>query len=119
MSRFTEYLSQFPDLLEQLNQGQNTVLIPDDTACAQLSDNRDMQRAEIQAILQYHSLRQAHPSATFSETPFFPVTLLENTTTANVTEGQRVECIVVDESPVVRSALKTVSLITKPVRSSA
>ena len=89
-----------------------TVLAPNDAAF-QKASNPDSD--ELQALLRYHAVKGQYVSVTFNEAPAFRATLLTNKKYANVTGGQRVELVRVDNGPVIRSALKKTSQITTAV----
>lgn len=63
-------------------------------------------------MVEYHILKDTHPSATFSNASQLVPTLLTNTSYTNVTGGQRVELLERNGRPVFRSAVQAESRIS-------
>lgn len=64
------------------------------------------------ALVEYHILKDTHPSASFSNRSQLVSTLLNNTAFTNVTGGQRVELVRKDGQPTFLSAVKAESRIS-------
>jgi len=64
------------------------------------------------ALVEYHILKDTHPTATFSNTSQLVPTLLTNTSYTNVTGGQRVELLEQDGQPIFLSAVQAESKIS-------
>ncbi|KIW66132.1 hypothetical protein, variant [Phialophora macrospora] len=112
ISTFVALLEQFDDLVDILNQGTFSVLVPNDQALAAFGDeNPDLSNdtEAVRALLEYHIANGTHPSATFGLQPLFVPTLLTNPDYTNVTGGQVVEFASQDNRSAVVSGLKAVS----------
>ncbi|KAI1629219.1 hypothetical protein EDD37DRAFT_644980 [Exophiala viscosa] len=115
ISTFTGYLQQFPGLIDLLNNGTFSVLVPNDQAISTFtSANQDVTEDELLALLQYHCVNGTHPSATFGLQPLFAPTLLTNTSYTNVTGGQVVEITMLNNTPTILSGVKAASQIVEP-----
>jgi uncharacterized surface protein with fasciclin (FAS1) repeats len=105
LSNFTAYLSQFNDLVNQINsQGNVTVLAPNNAAFAQAPDSvwtGDVTTLR-RAALAYHVLNGTYLE--FTEAGFIP-TLLRDTEFANVSGGQVVEVNPTEFGPTFSSGL--------------
>lgn len=133
ISCFNDYLQQNQDLIGLLDDGVHTglshisgpanlanspsVLVPTDAAIeaaqslmpAAFNDSNS-----IRALLQYHILLDTHPAQSFSNSSNLVPTLLQDTSYANVTGGQRVELSLKDGQPTFLSAIKAESKIVRP-----
>ncbi|KIX99739.1 uncharacterized protein Z520_04375 [Fonsecaea multimorphosa CBS 102226] len=112
ISTFIGLLEQFSDLVNVLNQGTFSVLIPNDQALAAFGDeNPDFTNNTdaVRALLEYHITNGTHPSASFGLQPQFVPTLLTNSNYTNVTGGQVVELTESANQPTVVSGVKAES----------
>ncbi|KAK5084133.1 hypothetical protein LTR70_007886 [Exophiala xenobiotica] len=115
ISQFTDILSQYTDLVDYLNTGVHTLLVPTDSAIAQAKSSMPdvfADNSNTRTLVEYHILKDTHPSATFSNTSQLVPTLLTNTSCTNVTGGQRVELLERDGQPIFRSAVQAESKIS-------
>ena len=112
-----------PDLTQNLGAAQNvTILAPSNDAfskllarnpnAAQLSQNSRL----LTGVLQYHVLMGKMVANDFSTTPRFAQTLL-NAPFSNVTGGQRVEAVRVNNNPMLFSGYKQGASVVTAVRS--
>ncbi|KIX03418.1 uncharacterized protein Z518_06970 [Rhinocladiella mackenziei CBS 650.93] len=116
IATFTGILEKFPDLVDILNQGTFSLLVPNDQAIALYNaDNPQLEQDEdnLRAIVLYHITNGTHPSATFGLQPLFVPTLLTNSSYTNVTGGQVVEIASQDNKPTVVSGVKAVSHVVE------
>ncbi|OCT47219.1 beta-Ig-H3/fasciclin [Cladophialophora carrionii] len=116
ISTFIALLEQFDDLVDILNQGTFSVLIPNDQALAAFgNENPDLSNDTdaLRALLEYHIANGTHPSATFGLQPLFVPTLLTNPDYTNVTGGQVVEITSLDNRSAVVSGVKAVSHVVE------
>ncbi|KIW24089.1 uncharacterized protein PV07_09823 [Cladophialophora immunda] len=116
ISTFIGLLEQFEDLVDILNQGTFSVLIPNDQALATFGDqNPDLTNNTdaVRALLEYHIANGTHPSASFGLQPLFVPTLLTNSNYTNVTGGQVVEITAVNNQPTVVSGVKAESHVVQ------
>ncbi|KEF52441.1 uncharacterized protein A1O9_11682 [Exophiala aquamarina CBS 119918] len=112
ISTFTGFLEQLPDLVEILNQGTFSVLIPDDDAFSAFTAKNPSTTSDeeaLLALLQYHIANGTHPSATFGLQPLFVPTLLSNANYTNVTGGQVVELARFNDTPTIVTGVKAES----------
>lgn len=116
LTKFTSYVSQFPDLVTQLDNGNYTILAPSDGAfAAYVAAGGDVKGSgDLRALLEYHILQGLHPSLTFDATPQFLPTILTNQTFTNVTGGQVVEVVSKNGTVSIYSAVRAKSTITVP-----
>ncbi|ETI25440.1 hypothetical protein G647_02213 [Cladophialophora carrionii CBS 160.54] len=116
ISTFIALLEQFDDLVDILNRGTFSVLIPNDQALAAFAnENPDLSNDTdaLRALLEYHIANGTHPSATFGLQPLFVPTLLTNPDYTNVTGGQVVEITSLDNRSAVVSGVKAVSHVVE------
>lgn len=116
ISTFIGLLEQFTDLIDLLNQGSFSVLVPNNQALTTFGDeNADLTNDTdaVRALLQYHLVNGTHPSASFGVPPLFPPTLLTNPNYTNVTGGQVVELTSLNNQPTVVSGIKAESHIVE------
>jgi hypothetical protein len=116
---FNDYVQSLPNLLNTLTNITNyTLLAPSDTAMTRwLNDSSPPpSQDQIEATLHYHILHGSYSLGSFSATPQFASSYLFNTTFTNLTGGAAVELLEDGGSPVLVSALKAQSSITKGVR---
>ncbi|OAP56428.1 hypothetical protein AYL99_09607 [Fonsecaea erecta] len=116
ISTFVGLLEQFTDLVNILNQGTFSVLIPNDKALAafgeenpDLTNNTDA----VRALLEYHIANGTHPSVSFGLQPQFAPTLLTNSNYTNVTGGQVVELTSSNNQPTIVSGVKAESHVVE------
>ncbi len=120
-SNLTTFLGMFPDLLNQLNEAENiTILAPSNEAFSALleGDAGEMIRSDtgmIQALLQYHVLSGTFPASSVTNMSAFIPTMLMNETYANVTDGQVVEAVAVQDKVLFFSGLLANSTVTQAV----
>jgi uncharacterized surface protein with fasciclin (FAS1) repeats len=69
----------------------------------------------LEALLTYHVLNGTYYASSFSNMSMFIPTLLENTTYANITGGQRVQALANNGTVAFFSALKQNSTVVTPV----
>ncbi|EXJ87875.1 hypothetical protein A1O1_04802 [Capronia coronata CBS 617.96] len=115
---FTGLLEQDGDLVDILNQGTFSVIVPDDQAMSDFIANNPNITSDanaVRALLQYHIANGTHPSATFGLQPLFVPTLLTDTNYTNVTGGQVVELSTDNSQPAVISGVKAVSRVQEAV----
>ncbi|KAM0558366.1 hypothetical protein ACHAPJ_005060 [Fusarium lateritium] len=105
LSELNGLLSAQPSLLRALGRLRNvTILAPSNDAIKELLNDTTVARqverdpSAIAAILQYHVLNGTHYASNFTDTPMFIPTLLSNATYANVTGGQRVEAMAMNDT---------------------
>ncbi|KAH0839137.1 hypothetical protein AYO21_04730 [Fonsecaea monophora] len=116
ISTFVGLLEQFTDLVDTLNQGTFSVLIPNDQALAAFGDeNPDLANNTdaVRALLEYHIVHGTHPSASFGLQPLFVPTLLTHPNYTNVTGGQVVELTALNNQPAVVSGVKAESHVVE------
>ncbi|KAK5955269.1 hypothetical protein OHC33_003951 [Knufia fluminis] len=109
VSQFTDLLSQYLDLVDYLNTGVHTLLVPTDSAISQTKSSMPdifADNSSTRALVEYHILKDTHPTATFSNASQLVPTLLTNATYTNVTGGQRVELLEKDGQATLISAVK-------------
>jgi hypothetical protein len=141
LSVFTEYVKQHPSILSQAEPGNVTsehpkrradfeifpplilhvVLAPSNAAIATYlnSTGAAKDEATVRALLSYHILKGLNSRNQFTRTPRFIPTLLSDPTYANITDGQRVEAILLEGGIVFYSGLKKPSKVITGVRSSS
>ncbi|KAJ9640644.1 hypothetical protein H2204_003273 [Knufia peltigerae] len=116
ISTFIGLLQGYPKLIDTLNAGTFSVLVPNDEAIATFSDaNPDLVKQEdvLLALLQYHCVNGTHPSAGFGLEPTFAPTLLSNSSYANVTGGQVVDITSQNGKPTILSGVKAASEVVE------
>lgn len=92
-----------------------SVLVPTDSAFSEAkAANPEVfaSNESTRALIEYHILKDTHPSASFSNTSQLIPTLLNNTAFTNVTGGQKVELANQNGQPTLLSAVKAESRIT-------
>jgi hypothetical protein len=131
LTQFTSYITKFPDLLKQLDDGSYTsmayifwnwlcwwwtVLAPSDDAFDAFAGagGNLTDLSSLLALLEYHIIKGLHPSLNFNATPQFLPTLLTNENFTNVTGGQVVEVVNKNGNVSIYSAVKAESIITVP-----
>lgn len=115
IEQFRDMLAQYPDLVDYLNSGVHTLVVPTDSAVAQAKSSMPASFADnssVRALLDYHILNNTHPMATFTNLSQLVPTHLTDTTYTNVTGGQRVELLQKDGTPSFLSAIKAESKVT-------
>jgi hypothetical protein len=70
----------------------------------------------VAALLTYHVLNGTYPASAFTNMSMFIPTMLMNTSYANVTGGQVVEVMAMNNTVVFTSGLLSTSMVTTPVR---
>jgi hypothetical protein len=70
----------------------------------------------IQDVLMYHVLNGTYNSSNFTDTPLFVPTMLNDTLLSNVTGGQRVEAVKMNNNVTFFSGLLMNSTVTRAVR---
>ncbi|KAJ9609599.1 hypothetical protein H2200_005927 [Cladophialophora chaetospira] len=118
LTKFTSYLMLFPDLLAELENGNYTMLAPDnkaiDTYLNYVQSNQTNDPKAILAVLSYHVIPGVYTNVQLeSEVQFLP-TLLTDPAYANVTGGQRVGVYPTDAGVTFEAAYKHMSNITVP-----
>ncbi|KAK5048651.1 hypothetical protein LTR84_005742 [Exophiala bonariae] len=113
ISTFTGFLEQLPDVVEILNGGIFSVLIPNDDAFSALDKDFPEDDEELLALIQYHIANGTHPSATFGLEPLFVPTLLSNSNYTNVTGGQVVEMAKFNDTPTILTGIKAESRVVE------
>ncbi|RMZ82647.1 hypothetical protein DV738_g1640, partial [Chaetothyriales sp. CBS 135597] len=112
LSLFTLFIEQYPNLVDTLNSGQSTVLVPTNDAFNDVAQTDDyLKRLR---LLEYHIVQGIHLSETLGTRPLFAATALTDPDYTKVTGGQVVELTTVDGSAAIVSGLKAVSFITTP-----
>jgi uncharacterized surface protein with fasciclin (FAS1) repeats len=117
-------LSTQPALVSTLAGASSiTILAPSNEALGKfLNSSTGMAAASapdvVAALLTYHVLNGTYPASAFTNMSMFIPTLLTNTSYANVTGGQRVEAVAMNNSVVFTSGLLSTSTVTTAVRSS-
>ena len=122
LSNLTSYVSLFPDILSTLSTAKNiTILAPSNEAFAKFltspagSAVTTNDTATIQALLTYHVLNGTYPASMITDTPAFIHTLLNNKAYSNVTGGQVVEAVSMDDKVEIFSGLLANSTVTQAV----
>jgi uncharacterized surface protein with fasciclin (FAS1) repeats len=111
-----------PALLAALGNASNiTILAPSNEAFSQLLNSSAGQGLAnntglVTALLQYHVLNGTYTSQDFHNMSHFIPTMLTNQTYTNVTGGQRVEALMVDDRVVCYSGLLQNSTVSRAVR---
>ncbi|KAJ9610736.1 hypothetical protein H2200_005513 [Cladophialophora chaetospira] len=116
ISTFIGILEQFDDLVNILNQGTFSVLVPNNEALAAFTnDNPELSNDTnaVRALLEYHIANGTHPSATFGLQPLFVPTLLTNPNYTNVTGGQVVEFAAVNNRSTVVTGVRATSQLVE------
>lgn len=117
---FNDYIQSIPTLLNTLTNITNyTLLAPSDTAMTRWLNETSPSptQDEIEATLNYHILHGGYSLGSFSTVPQFASSYLSNSSFTNVTGGAVVELVEDGGNPVVVSALRVQSSITKGVSS--
>lgn len=91
------------------------VIVPNDQALAD-QDLSSLDNDTLTALLQYHAVQGIYPVSTFSTTPVFIPTLLNNPNFTNVTGGQRAELILQNGTAAFLTGLKSPSKVIQAVR---
>lgn len=109
-------------LLDQLADLDNiTLLAPSNDALSEFLNSTNITEALIAdpgivtAILSYHVLNGTYYASNFTDTPVFIPTLLNNATYENITGGQVVEGLALNDSVSFYSGLRQESNVTKAV----
>lgn len=110
-SALVSLLGQFPSVAQALNGASNiTILAPSNDALAKLLNGSAglslaSDSAAVQALLSYHVLNGTFHASSITNTSAFVPTLLSNSSFTNVTGGQVVEAIKVDNKVTFYSGL--------------
>lgn len=119
LSNLTSFVSAMPQLLEQLSSATNiTILAPSNDAFTALAESPmgagllANDSGLITAILSYHVLNGTYPADAVTEEPTFIPTMLMNPMYSNVTGGQRVEAIAMEDQVMFFSGLLMNSTVT-------
>lgn len=111
-----------PGLARTLSRLSNiTILAPSNDALEELLNDTAVAKQVaadpgiIGAILQYHVLNGTYYASNITDTPAFVKTLLTNETYTNVTGGQVVEAVAVDDTVSFYSGLRAQSNVTEAV----
>ncbi len=121
LSSLAATLASVPGLAEAVAGLTNvTILAPSNAAFEELMNNTDAAAAlaepgVIQAILGYHVLNGTYYAENVTETPTFIPTSLMNSSFTNVTGGQVVEAVMMDDMVIFRSGLFMNSTVTTAV----
>lgn len=122
LSNLTTYVTMFPQLASQLGSAQNiTVLAPSNAAISKLLNGprgaaiKSASNQTIADLLKYHVLQGVYPASTFNSTPDFIPTLLTDPAETNVTGGQVVEAVAMNNHVYFVSAPTTNSTVTRAV----
>ncbi|KAF4982844.1 hypothetical protein FZEAL_1636 [Fusarium zealandicum] len=120
LSELNGLLSAQPALARTLSRLSNiTILAPSNDALqALLNDSSVAEQVAadpsiIAAILSYHVLNGTYYASNFTDTPMFIESLLTNTTYSNVTGGQVVEAVAMDDTVSFYSGLRAESNVTE------
>jgi transforming growth factor-beta-induced protein len=121
LSTLSTLLATVPDVVTMLSSAQNiTILAPSNDAFAKLMA-RNPNSAQLTqnprlltGVLQYHVLSGKIPSSDFSTTPRFASSML-TAPFANVTGGQRVELVKVNNTAMIFSGFKQGSMVSVAV----
>ena len=123
LSTLNSLLTSQPDLVKALGNAKDiTILAPSNDALSKFLNNSQVAAMVasnpgiVAAVLSYHVLNGTYYGSNFTDKPTFIPTLLTNETYSNVTGGQVVEGMAVNNSVVFYSGLKEVSNVTTPVR---
>ena len=125
LSNLTSFVQLFPDLVSQLSSASNiTLLAPSNAAFTKLlNSSAGMMFASdmslVEPLLTYHVLNGTFYASNITSTPAFVHTMLTNSTYANVTGGQAVECVRQGDAVTFTSGLlqkATVSQTVSPMR---
>ncbi|KIW65001.1 hypothetical protein PV04_07293 [Phialophora macrospora] len=111
-STFVSYLQGRTQLIDLLNGGNFTVLVPNDQAFTRLGPST-IDNKTLDALLDYHIVKGIFPSGTFSTTPVFAPTLLNDSAYTNITGGQRVELVERNGVATVLTGLKNPSKVVQ------
>jgi uncharacterized surface protein with fasciclin (FAS1) repeats len=113
-----------PSLLRDLNRLRNvTILAPSNDAIKELLKDTAIARmvkndpSAVASILQYHVLNGTYYASNITgmDMPAFIPTMLSNSTYANVTGGQRVEAMAMNDTVSFYSGFRAQSNVTKAV----
>lgn len=122
LSNFTSYMNRFPQLVSQLNSAQNiTILAPSNDAFNHLLNGpegpafKSANNHTIEDILRYHVLHGVYPTSAVNSTPAFIPTMLTDPSLTNVTGGQVVEAITMNNHVDFISGGMKASVVTKAV----
>ncbi|KAM0429743.1 hypothetical protein ACHAPT_006349 [Fusarium lateritium] len=120
LSELNGLIKAQPELARSLSRLRNiTILAPSNDAIEELLNDtavaKQVQRdpSIIGAILQYHVLNGTYYASNVTETPTFIKTLLTNSTYTNVTSGQVVEAVSVDDTVSFYSGFRAQSNVTE------
>ncbi|KAH6874435.1 FAS1 domain-containing protein [Thelonectria olida] len=120
LSALNGLLQSQSDLLDQLSDLSNiTILAPSNEALGRFLNTTNITEVAVQdpnivsAILSYHVLNGTYYASNFTDTPAFIPSLLNNQTYENVTGGQVVEGVAVDDGVSFYSALRAESNVTE------
>ncbi|KAM0354346.1 hypothetical protein ACHAPU_001390 [Fusarium lateritium] len=122
LSELTGLISAQPSLLRDLSRLRNvTILAPSNDAIKELLKDTTIARmvqrdpSSIAGILQYHVLNGTYYASniTAMDAPAFVPTMLNNATYANVTGGQRVEVMAMNDTVSFYSGFRAQSNVTK------
>lgn len=120
LSNLTTYISLFPDIISSLSMAKNvTLLAPSNEAFAKAMNMSGGISANdtglISSVLMYHVLNGTYMANQIMETPMFIHTMLMNSTYSNVTGGQVVEAVSMNNTVMFYSGLLMNSTVTKAV----
>lgn len=120
LSNLTQTLGLFAELVAGLAMTPNvTLLAPSNAAFEELMSGPMAaalnDTALIQAVLQYHVLNGTYFAENVTETPAFIPTALMNSSYTNVTGGQVVSAVSMEDSVMFFSGLLTNSTVTQAV----
>jgi len=119
LSMLNSFIDSSPTISRLLSTANNfTFLAPSNTAInawLTLPGTATLTTDEVEALISYHLLHGTFPVASFSQTPLFPNSNLNNATFENVTNGQTVELLQTPMGPSILSGNATVSTISKAV----
>ena len=118
LSSLITLLGTQPDLVRALGSLTNiTILAPNNDALGRfLNSSSSVPSADaVTALLSYHVLNGTYYASNITSTPAFVPTLLANETYANVTGGQVVEAMAMNNSVLFYSGLGENSTVVTPV----
>ena len=119
LSNLTTYVSLFPDIVSMLDSAHNiTILAPSNEAFAKIANISGLSLNDtglIEATLTYHILNGTYMADQITEMPMFIHTALMNSTYSNVTGGQVVEAVMMDNMVTIFSGLLQNATVTQAV----
>ncbi|KAF2724841.1 FAS1 domain-containing protein [Polychaeton citri CBS 116435] len=120
LTALASLLQQYPDFTAQLaNRTNVTIFAPSNNALQSMLQSNstsatNVTDADIEALLNYHVLRDEYTSDNFTTQPTFAATWLNDTAYTNVTGGQVVELRQVNGSAIIYSGLGNNATVTTP-----